>query len=121
MGAHGTVEAIMPSTTAVVPQEQNGVPTATPVDRRTLFLALRRRKRAMASWSMYSFNAALMRMLITSSSQLCENVSTTLPNVNCRRELISILTFEVYDLHRRALYRRLSMYFRKKISTDKCS
>ena len=31
MGPHGIVPAIMPSTTAVVPQEQNGVPTAAAV------------------------------------------------------------------------------------------
>ena len=51
IGAHGMVDAIMPRTMAVVPQEQNGVPTAIPVAASTLFLALRRRKRAMASWS----------------------------------------------------------------------
>ena len=66
MGAHGTVDAIMPSTTAVVPHEQNGVPTATAVESRTPLLLLRRKKRAMASWSMYSFNAALIRMLMAS-------------------------------------------------------
>jgi hypothetical protein len=52
MGAHGIVDAIIPRMTAVVPHEQKGVATATPVDMRTLFFALRRRKRAMASWSM---------------------------------------------------------------------
>ena len=49
MGAHGIVDAIMPSTTAVVPHEQNGVVTAIPVESNTLFFVLRRRKRAMES------------------------------------------------------------------------
>ncbi len=31
MGAHGIIEAIIPITMAVVPQEQRGVPTATAV------------------------------------------------------------------------------------------
>ncbi len=43
IGAQGTVEAIIPRTTAVVPQEQKGVATATAVDTKTLFLAFRRR------------------------------------------------------------------------------
>jgi hypothetical protein len=34
MGAHGIVEAIIPRITAVVPHEQNGVATATPVETR---------------------------------------------------------------------------------------
>ncbi len=49
MGAHGIVDAIMPNTTAVVPHEQNGVVTATPVESNTLFFVLRRIKLATAS------------------------------------------------------------------------
>jgi hypothetical protein len=48
MGAHGTVEATMPRMTAVVPQEQNGVATATAVDMSTLFFVFRLRKPAIA-------------------------------------------------------------------------
>jgi hypothetical protein len=81
IGAQGIVEAIMPKITAVVPQEQNGVATATPVDIRILFFVLRRRKRAMASRSTYRVNAALIKMLISSKYQLWEKVSITLPKV----------------------------------------
>ena len=49
IGAQGTVDAIIPRMTAVVPHEQKGVATATPVEMSTLFFVLRRRKRAMAS------------------------------------------------------------------------
>jgi hypothetical protein len=89
------VDAIIPRMTAVVPQEQNGVATATPVEMSTLFFVFRRRNRPIASWSTYSFSAALIRMLINSKYQLCENVSRTLLKVYCRREMISILTFDV--------------------------
>ena len=116
MGAQGTVDAIIPKTTAVVPHEQRGVATATPVDINTLFLVLRRKKRAMASWSIYSFRAALIKMLSTSRNQLCENVSITLLNVYDRRDMISIRTYHRIDFSFRFYIEDRLCYFLKKFT-----
>jgi len=77
IGAHGIVLAIMPNTTAVVPQEQSGVATAAPVAAITPARRCRSRNAETFSVSMNNFKAVAMSTLITKNGQLCCSVSQT--------------------------------------------
>ena len=77
MGAQGSVLAIMPRTTAMVPHEQKGVATAAVVATTTPARRWRPKKAEIRSVSMNSFNAVAITTLNARNGQLCCKDSQT--------------------------------------------
>jgi len=77
IGAQGIVLAIMPSTTAVVPQEQSGVATAAAVAPTTPALRWRPRKADTFFTSTNTCSSAAIRMLARRYGQLCRRERRT--------------------------------------------
>src|SRR5512140_1519510 len=74
MGAHGTTEAIIPRTAAVVPQEQRGVAAAVVVAITMPLLRLRERKAPAVRWSTSVVIAVAITTLASRKGQFIANV-----------------------------------------------
>ena len=92
IGAQGMVLAIIPSTTAVVPHEQKGVPTAAAVARTTPAPRCRARKAESLRASTRCFRATAIAMLARRKGQLCRSESATCPRVRWTRSVKESMT-----------------------------
>src|SRR5512138_2260135 len=80
-GPHGSVVESIPSTTAVVPQAQNGVNAPTATLARIETLVLLSRNRLTLSVSMYTFSNTAVIIARLSGSQLWPMVANTVVTV----------------------------------------